>query len=40
VTHSALPTDPVATGLVLRALSVDPLATGVAGDCADVRAAG
>ena len=36
----ALPTDPVATGLVLRALSVDPLATGVAGDCAEVRAAG
>jgi triacylglycerol lipase len=40
VTHSALPTDPVVTGLVLRALSADPLGSGVAGDCAEVRAAG
>lgn len=40
VTHSALPTDPVVTGLVLRALSADPLGTGVAGNCAEVRAAG
>ena len=40
VSHSALPTDPVVTGLVLRALSPDPLGTGVAGDCAQVRAAG
>ena len=41
VTHSALPTDPAVTGLVLRALSADPLdsaATGV--DCAELRAAG
>ena len=38
VPHSALPTDPVVTGLVIRALSADPL--GVAGDCAQVRAAG
>jgi triacylglycerol lipase len=40
VTHSALPTDPVVTGLVLRGLSADPLGAGVAGDCAQVRAAG
>jgi triacylglycerol lipase len=41
VTHSALPTDPAVTGLVLRALSADPLASAVAGaDCADLRAAG
>jgi len=40
VTHSALPTDPVVTGLVLGALSTDPLGSGVAGDCAQVRAAG
>jgi triacylglycerol esterase/lipase EstA (alpha/beta hydrolase family) len=40
VSHSALPTDPVVTGLVLRALSADPLGNGVAGNCAEVRAAG
>jgi triacylglycerol lipase len=40
VTHSALPTDPVVTGLVLRGLSADPLGAGVAGGCAQVRAAG
>jgi triacylglycerol lipase len=40
VAHSALPTDPVVTGLVLRGLSADPLGAGVAGDCAQVRAAG
>jgi triacylglycerol lipase len=40
VTHSALPTDPIVTGLVLRALSADPLGTEVTGGCAQVRAAG
>jgi len=35
-----LPTDPAVTGLVLRALSADPLDAGVVGDCAQVRAAG
>ena len=39
VTHSALPTDPAVTGLVLRALSADPLPSATA-DCADLRAAG
>lgn len=40
VPHSALPTDAVVTGLVLRALSADPLGSAVGGDCAQVRAAG
>jgi len=40
VPHSALPTDPVVTGLVLRALSPGPLGAGVAGDCSTIRAAG
>jgi hypothetical protein len=40
VSHSALPTDPAVTGLVLRALSTDPLGADVTGDCAEVRAAG
>ena len=40
VPHAALPTDPAVTGLVLRALSADPLDAGVVGDCAQVRAAG
>jgi triacylglycerol lipase len=40
VPHSALPTDRAVAGLVLRALSTDPLGTDVAGDCAEVRAAG
>ena len=31
VTHSALPTDPAVTGLVLRALAPDPLAAAVTG---------
>ena len=40
VTHSALPTDPAVTGVVLRALSADPLGGAVTGvDCADLRAA-
>lgn len=38
VTHSGLPRDPVVTGLVLRAISVAPLAA--KGDCATLRAAG
>ena len=37
VPHSALPTDPAVTGLVLQALSAEPLA-GASGDCAQVRA--
>ena len=41
VTHSALPTDPAVTGLVLRALSADPLDSAATGaDCAELRAAG
>jgi len=41
VTHSALPTDPAVTGVVLRALAPDPLDAAVTGvDCADLRAAG
>src|SRR5215207_4681930 len=41
VTHSALPTDPAVTGVVLRALSPDPLDAAVTGvDCAELRAAG
>ena len=38
VGHGALPTDAVVTGLVLRAVTADPLTT--AGDCAVLRAAG
>jgi len=41
VTHSALPTDPAVTGLVVRALSADPLDSAATGaDCAELRAAG
>jgi triacylglycerol lipase len=40
VPHSALPTDPAVTGLVLRALSTEPRAAGVADGCAQLRAAG
>ena len=41
VPHSALPTDPAVTGVVLRALSPDPARRAVVGgDCAEVRAAG
>jgi triacylglycerol esterase/lipase EstA (alpha/beta hydrolase family) len=41
VTHSALPTDPAVTGVVLRALSVAPLDAALTGvDCANLRAAG
>jgi triacylglycerol esterase/lipase EstA (alpha/beta hydrolase family) len=39
VPHAALPTDPAVTGLVLRALSTGPLDAGVAGGCAQLRAA-
>lgn len=38
VGHSALPTDPVVTGLVLRAISAEPISG--PGDCATLRAAG
>lgn len=38
VGHAGLPTDPVVTGLVLRAISAEPLAAG--GQCAVLRAAG
>jgi triacylglycerol esterase/lipase EstA (alpha/beta hydrolase family) len=41
VAHSALPTDAAVTGVVLRALSPDPLDAAVTGvDCAELRAAG
>ncbi len=40
VSHSALPTDPAVTGLVLRALSTEPISAGAADGCAAVRAAG
>nr|WP_211176798.1 lipase [Pseudonocardia acidicola] len=40
VGHSALPTDPVVTGLVLRALSAAPLSAAGPQECAAVRAAG
>ena len=38
VSHGALPTDAVVTGLVLRAITADPLSG--AGDCTSLRAAG
>ncbi len=38
--HSDLPTDPVVTGLVLRALSADPVTASGVGECAALRAAG
>jgi len=40
VTHTGLPTDPVVTGLVLQALTADPLGGPDTGDCATLRAAG
>lgn len=41
VTHSALPTDPAVTGVVLRALAPEPLDAAVTEvDCAELRAAG
>ena len=40
VPHSALPTDPAVTGLVLRALSAAPLDADASGNCAELRAAG
>lgn len=38
VGHSGLPTDPVVTGIVLRAITAGPLVAG--GECATLRAAG
>ncbi len=38
VPHGALPTDPVVTGIVLRALSDEPLAPVPAGSCTQARA--
>ena len=38
--HGDLPTDPLATGLVLRAIGTAPLAAPSAADCATLRAAG
>jgi triacylglycerol esterase/lipase EstA (alpha/beta hydrolase family) len=40
VAHGQLPTDPLVTGLVLRALSTDTLTPPPATDCATLRAAG
>jgi triacylglycerol lipase len=40
VPHSALPTDPAVTGLVLRALSTNPLDADAVGNCAEIRASG
>ncbi|GAY10346.1 triacylglycerol lipase [Pseudonocardia sp. N23] len=40
VTHSGLPTDPVVTGAVLRALGTTPLTTPGPADCATLRATG
>ncbi|WP_214368977.1 esterase/lipase family protein [Pseudonocardia sp. H11422] len=40
VDHSTLPTDPVVTGLVLRAVSAGPLVGAGPGDCSSLRAAG
>ncbi|HXV93216.1 MAG TPA: lipase [Pseudonocardia sp.] len=40
VAHSALPTDPAVTGLVLRALSTEPVEAAARGECATLRAAG
>ncbi|NMH94009.1 lipase [Pseudonocardia bannensis] len=40
VSHSALPADPVVTGLVLRALSAGPLVGAGPGDCSSLRSAG
>ncbi len=40
VGHSALPADPLAVGLTLRALSVAPLRAPTAADCATLRALG
>lgn len=40
VDHGGLPTAPLVTGLVLRALGPDPLAAPAAADCAELRAAG
>jgi triacylglycerol esterase/lipase EstA (alpha/beta hydrolase family) len=38
--HSQLPTDPLVTGLVLRAIGTDPLRAPAATDCAALRARG
>jgi len=40
VAHGQLPTDPLVTGLVLRALGVAPLSEPSRSDCASLRAAG
>jgi triacylglycerol esterase/lipase EstA (alpha/beta hydrolase family) len=40
VAHSQLPSDPLVTGLVLRAIGKGPLAEPGAGDCAPLRAEG
>ena len=40
VAHGQLPTDPLVTGLVLRALGADPLAAPTRADCAALRALG
>lgn len=40
LSHSGLPTDPAVTGLVLRAISAEPLTAATAADCTQLRAAG
>jgi triacylglycerol lipase len=40
VAHGQLPTDPLVTGLVLRALGVAPLSEPSRSDCASLRAVG
>ncbi len=40
IAHSQLPADPLVTGVVLRAIGMDPLAAPDAGDCASLRAEG
>ncbi len=38
--HGALPTDPLVTGIVLRALAAAPLVAPTAADCAALRREG
>jgi hypothetical protein len=40
VAHSQLPTDPLVTGLVLRALGAGPIAAPGRGDCDELRKEG
>jgi hypothetical protein len=40
ISHGQLPTDPLITGIVLRAIGAGPLTTPTATDCATLRASG